>query len=158
VPEFPADESISSHLPLELDKAVNNRVSVAAVREEQCGAMVSFCERNGTPRPEDLFHAFEGEEWIGQVLKEKAHENMVEGVRSERQMKDISLSERDVGDPLLRSTKFCPGQGFPGDINRDKFRAGTVPGKEYGLGAYTARSFEYPASRGIAGVTVEQPG
>jgi hypothetical protein len=53
---------------------------------------------------------------------------------------------------------FCFEEGFPGDINRDKFRAGTVPGKYCGLGANAARGFKHPAPRRIAGVVVEQLG
>ena len=84
MPEFPPDESISSHLPLEVDKAVNNRVSIAAVWEKQCGAMISFNKRYGTSRPEDFLHTCDGEERIWQVLKQEAHEDMVEGIRPER--------------------------------------------------------------------------
>ena len=68
-------------------------------------------------------------------------------------MIDISLKKRDVCDPLIKNTKFCPGQGFWGDINRDKFCPGAVFGKYCGLGANTARSFENPAPQRIAGVS-----
>jgi hypothetical protein len=71
-------------------------------------------------------------------------------------MVDIGLTKRDVGDSLLRNTMFCLDEGFPGDINRDKFRTGTVPGKEDGLGPNTACSLEHPAPWRVTGVVVEQ--
>ena len=73
-------------------------------------------------------------------------------------MIDICLTKRDVCDPFINNTMFCLEEGFPGDIDRDKFRPGAVFGEYCGLGTNTARSFEHTAPRGIAGVVVEQPG
>ena len=81
MPEFSPDKCVSPHLPLELDKAVNNLVSIGAVRVEQCRAMVSFNECYCASRPEGVLKFFEGEERIGQVLEKKADEYMVEGFR-----------------------------------------------------------------------------
>jgi hypothetical protein len=56
----------------------------------------------------------------------------------------------------MGNAKFCLDQGVRRDINRDKFRQGAVFGEYYSLGTNTARSFEHPAPRRIAGVVVEQ--
>ena len=118
--------------------------------------MVSFNERYGPSRPKDLLQAFYGEERIMEVLKQETHEYVVECFRPEGQMVNIGLTKGDVFDPLIRDAQFCFVKGFRGDINGDKFRAGTVFCEYCGLGTNPACSLEHPAPWRIAGIIVEQ--
>src|SRR5947209_4077159 len=104
------------------------------------------------PWPEEFPQRGQSLDRMREVPQDETDEDMVEGLRGERQGEDVRLLELHVGETSRVRLGLSFGNGGCGDVNRDDACARAVAGERYRLGAGTTPGLKDRTAFGVRGV------
>jgi hypothetical protein len=156
--ELPSDEGIASHIPLEVYKTFNGFPCVLAFGMEKCRTVITFYHRYRPALFQERAEPFQRTLWLGKMFKHETDKDMIESLRRERKLKNISLAESNIDQAFLPGHILCPLKRICRYIYRRYMCTGAVFCEDDGLGTDPAAGLQHMGSRRILRVVMKKPG
>jgi hypothetical protein len=106
--ELSSDKGIASHIPLEVNKTLNSFLCVPAFRIEKCRTMITLYHGDRPAGFQERAELLQRTLWFGKMFEHETDKDMIKCPVPERELKDISLAESNIGDAFLSGHTLCP--------------------------------------------------
>jgi hypothetical protein len=110
--ELSANKGITPHIPLEAHETVNGFLCELAFGMEKCRTVIALYHGNCSARLQELAELFQCLPWFGKMFKHETDEDMIKSPLSEREMKNISLTESNIANTFFINHPLCSPEGI----------------------------------------------